>query len=36
MVEELKRAILCKPSWHGALDAENRSRAGRSMNQIGG
>ena len=36
MVEELKRAILCKPSWHGVLDAQNRSRAGRSMNQIGG
>ena len=36
MVEELKHAILCKPSWHGALDAQNRSRAGRDMNQIGG
>ena len=36
MVEELRRSILCKPSWHGALDAENRSRAGRNMNQIGG
>ena len=36
MVEELKRAILCKPSWHGALDPENHSRSGRSMNQIGG
>ena len=36
MVEELKRSILCKPSWHGILDAENRSHAGRSMNQIGG
>ena len=36
MVETLRKAILSKPSWHGALDAENRSRAGRSMNQIGG
>jgi len=36
MVEALQRSILCKPSWHGALDAENHSRAGRSMNQIGG
>ena len=36
MVAELRRAIVCKPSWHGVLDAENRSRAGRNMNQIGG
>ena len=36
MVEELRGAILRKPSWHGALDAHNRSRAGRNMNQIGG
>ena len=36
MVETLRSAILSKPSWHGALDAENRSHAGRSMNQIGG
>lgn len=36
MTETIKRAILCKPSWHGALDAVNRSRAGRNMNQIGG
>ena len=36
MVHTLREAILSKPSWHGALDAENRSRAGRSMNQIGG
>ena len=36
MVGVLRNAILCKPSWHGALDAENRSRAGRNMNQIGG
>lgn len=36
MAAELKRAILCKPSWHGVLDIDNRSRAGRNMNQIGG
>ena len=36
MVRQLRSAILCKPSWHGALDAESRSRAGRNMNQIGG
>ncbi len=36
MAAELRSAILCKPSWHGVLDAENRSRAGRNMNQIGG
>ena len=36
MVQELQKAILCKPSWHGVLDAENRSHAGRNMNQIGG
>ena len=36
MVETLRRAIWEKPSWHGELDAHNRSRAGRNMNQIGG
>ena len=36
MVEEIRSAILRKPSWHGALDAVNRSHAGRNMNQIGG
>lgn len=36
MLEVLRNAILCKPSWHGKLDAENHSRAGRTMNQIGG
>ena len=36
MVQELRLAIENKPSWHGALDANNRSRAGRNMNQIGG
>ena len=36
MVKELQKAIFCKPSWHGVLDAANRSHAGRNMNQIGG
>ncbi len=36
MVDMIRRSILCKPSWHGTLDAANRSRAGRDMNQIGG
>ena len=36
MLAKLREAILCKPSWHGVLDVENRSRAGRNMNQIGG
>ena len=36
MVKMLETAILSKPRWHGELDAENRSHAGRNMNQIGG
>ena len=36
MREQFKNAILSKPAWHGELDAENRSHAGRNMNQIGG
>ena len=36
MVAAIRAAILRKPSWHGELDAVNPSRAGRSMNQIGG
>lgn len=36
MAAELRRAIICKPFWHGVLNAENRSHAGRNMNQIGG
>lgn len=36
MVKTLEKAILSKPWWHGELDAENRSHAGRNMNQIGG
>ena len=38
--EEMKtvfqQAIWNKPAWHGDLDAVNRSRAGRNMNEIGG
>ena len=29
-------AIWNKPAWHGDLDALNRSKAGRNMNEIGG
>ena len=36
MVETLRLAILSKPAWHGELDREHMSRAGRGMNQIGG
>lgn len=32
----LQEAIWNKPVWHGDLDAENRSRAMRNMNEIGG
>ena len=32
----MAQAIRNKPSWHGDLDALNRSRAGRNMNEIGG
>ena len=31
-----EQAIWNKPAWHGDLDAVNRSRAGRNMNEIGG
>ena len=31
-----RQAILNKPAWHGDLDAVNRSKAGRNMNEIGG
>ena len=38
--EEIKavfeQAIWNKPAWHGDLDAVNRSKAGRNMNEIGG
>ncbi len=36
MLETMRTAIMEKPAWHGELGAANRSRAGRSMNQIGG
>ena len=36
MVAQMKAAILAKPRWHGELSAENRSKAGRNMNEIGG
>ena len=36
MAEVMKKAILDKPEWHGALDPVNRSRSQRSMNRIGG
>ena len=32
----MKDAIWNKPAWHGCLDALNRSKAGRNMNEIGG
>jgi len=32
----MEKAIWEKPAWHGQLDALNRSKAGRNMNQIGG
>ena len=31
-----EQAIRSKPAWHGDLDAANRSKAGRNMNEIGG
>ena len=31
-----EQAIWNKPAWHGDLDAVNRSKAGRNMNEIGG
>ena len=34
--EKMRQAILSKPACHGALTPEERSRAGRDMNQIGG
>ena len=36
MKAQLEKAIWSKPAWHGDLDAVNRSKAGRNMNQIGG
>ena len=31
-----EQSIWNKPAWHGDLDAVNRSKAGRNMNEIGG
>ena len=36
MTEQFKAAIWNKPQWHGELNAVERSKAGRNMNQIGG
>ena len=36
MLAVMQQAIWNKPVWHGELSAENRSQAGRNMNQIGG
>ena len=36
MLAVMRQAIWNKPVWHGELSAENRSQAGRNMNQIGG
>ena len=36
MRREMQRAILAKPACHAPLSAEERSGAGRNMNQIGG
>ena len=36
MKQVMAEAIWNKPAWHGDLDAVNRSRAGRNMNEIGG
>ncbi|MCI7812793.1 MAG: GTP 3',8-cyclase MoaA [Lachnospiraceae bacterium] len=36
MRRQMEQAIWNKPAWHGVLSAEERSRAGRNMNQIGG
>lgn len=34
MMEQLRRAVLAKPRWHGGFST--RSKAGREMNEIGG
>ncbi len=36
MKAQMERAIWNKPAWHGELDADHPSRAGRNMNEIGG
>ena len=32
----MEKVIYNTPAWHGLLDADNPSHAGRNMNQIGG
>lgn len=36
MREVITQVINAKPEWHGVLNAQNPSHAGRNMNQIGG
>ena len=36
MKSVFEQAVWNKPAWHGDLDAVNRSKAGRNMNEIGG
>ena len=36
MKKVFEQAIWNKPAWHGDLDAQHRSQAGRNMNEIGG
>ena len=36
MTVQFEQAILAKPEWHGVLSHDQRSHAGRNMNQIGG
>ena len=36
VLRQMRAAILAKPACHGELSAQSLSRAGRSMNQIGG
>ena len=36
MCTVMEQAIYNKPAWHGELNAQNPSHAGRNMNQIGG
>ena len=36
MQRQFEAAIMAKPQWHGELNATERSKAGRNMNEIGG
>ena len=36
VLKQFEAAIMGKPQWHGELNAVERSKAGRNMNQIGG